>query len=302
MELSDACARFLEHCRLEKGLSAHTLRAYRADLKEFQKVTIVEHVEDVGSGHLKSYLAYLRDTRGLKPATAKRRFATLKAMLGYLELEEMISENPFRIFRFSLRLGRKLPRNLTKGELQGLKAGIAKLPLERRKQRIANDFVGETVDLAIRMLLVTGIRVGELCTICLPDIDLRDASIRIRGKGNRERRVFLITEDLRELVQQYIFNRSAVSSAQSHDLLLINSRGAPATPDYIRKHLREKAAALGIERRITPHMLRHTAATEYLEKGVDIRYVQRLLGHASIATTEIYAAATDEGLRKALTR
>ncbi|UUX51322.1 tyrosine-type recombinase/integrase [Nisaea acidiphila] len=301
MKFSRACERFLEHCRLEKGLSDHTLRAYRIDLGEFGK-SLREDPDlcEISPERLQAFLAHMRDARGLKPATAKRRFAALKVLFAYFERLEVIEDNPFHRFQLALRLGRRLPRNLSKGELGELTAGIMVSAAGRAQSGEAHK--RSTVDLAIRLILVTGIRVGELCAIQITDIDLEDASIRIRGKGNRERRVFLVGEEICDGVASYLRARAARPLAREHTVFLVNARGGPAAPGYIRTLLKEKAAALGLPRRITPHMLRHTAATEYLEKGVDIRYVQRLLGHASIATTEIYAAATDEGLRRALMR
>ncbi|WP_193188921.1 tyrosine-type recombinase/integrase [Nisaea sediminum] len=301
MKLSHACERFLEHCRLEKGLSEHTLRAYRTDLAEFRKWLREDPaLTEVAPERLQAFLAHMRDARGLKSTTVKRRFAALKVLYAYFERQEIVDDNPFRRFQLALRLGRRLPRNLSKGELGELTADIAVSVAKRPKSAEAHKRA--TVDLAIGLILVTGIRVGELCAIELPDIDLEDASIRIRGKGNRERRVFLVGEEICAGVAAYLKEREARPLALGHAVFLVNARGGPAAPGHIRSLLKEKADALGLPRRITPHMLRHTAATEYLEKGVDIRYVQRLLGHASIATTEIYAAATDEGLRRALMR
>lgn len=122
--------------------------------------------------------------------------------------------------------------------------------------------------------------------------------IRILGKGSRERLVFLIDDDLVRLTKRYL--RARASRVPRGDAFLVTATGAPASPDYIRRALHKAVAGTEIETRITPHMLRHTAATQLIECGVDIRFVQRLLGNSSIATMEIYTHVSDGALRNAI--
>lgn len=301
-----ACDRFLERARFSKGLSAHSLRAYAIDLRQFCAFAGAETpVEEVDRDLLERFLRHLLEDRRLLSSSVKRRFATLKVMFTELERDETIEESPFRRFELRLKLPRRLPRNLTKAEISALAPGLdrsrGKAPARAFAAVSAMDHGALVTDLSIHLLLTTGMRVGELTTIRLADIDLDDRSIRIRGKGNRERRVFLVGEATERLLQHYLrAGRPRCPAATGHDHLIVTDTGDPADPSDIRRLLRDRAEALGLERRITPHMLRHTAATRYLERGVDIRYVQRLLGHASISTTEIYAAASDEGLRRAI--
>lgn len=308
--VSGVCARFLERARLAKGLSPHSIRAYAIDLDQFRTFVGGDTgVGDVDRDTLERFLAHLRDERGLLSSSVKRRFAPLKVLFAELERDGMIADSPFRRFEMRLKLPRRLPRNLTRTEIETLAPELDG-PAPRRGQmtepghaaaRGSGDVEERTTDLAILLLLTTGIRVGELAGIRLGDIDLSDRSIRIRGKGNRERRVFLVGAATERRLARYLStDRARVPDAEAHDRLLVTRSGAPTDPSDLRRLLRTRAEALGLERRITPHMLRHTAATRYLERGVDIRYVQRLLGHASISTTEIYAAASDEGLRRAI--
>lgn len=304
MTLNEASADFLEFCRIAKGLSPHSLRAYAIDLADFRRVAGARHrIGDVTKDDLDRFLTDLRENQRLMSSSIKRRFATLKVFFSWLETNERIDATPFRRFKLSLRYPKRLPRNLAKGELAALAPNLTSGPDSKTRasgRRDRDAFDDATLDLAILMMVLTGVRVGELCTIRIRDIDLEDAAIRIHGKGNRERRVFLIPPISPDAVGRYLQRRAERPNAPDHDTLLISERGTPATPHMIRKLLRDRAESLGLSRRITPHMLRHTAATRYLERGVDLRYVQRLLGHASISTTEIYAAATDEGLRRAI--
>lgn len=307
MTLATACDQFLERAHYAKGLSIHSLRAYGIDLRQFCAYAGDDRrVGEVDRIVLEGFLRHLLDERRLLASSVKRRFATLKVMFAELERDARLSESPFRRFELRLKLPRRLPRNLTKGELSAL---APDLEARRRKAgpALGASGTGLMTDLVILLLLTTGIRVGELTAIRMRDIDLEDRSIRIRGKGNRERRVFLVGDVVIRLLRQYLgYRRRLVASTPADAAsgpeakLLLGETGAAAEPADIRRLLRARSEALGLDRRITPHMLRHTAATRYLEQGVDIRYVQRLLGHASISTTEIYAAASDEGLRRAI--
>jgi site-specific recombinase XerD len=149
-------------------------------------------------------------------------------------------------------------------------------------------------------MVATGIRVGELCKIRADDVSSEARSLRIHGKGARDRVVYIsdagLQADLRKLIDWHR-ERGTVSGN-----LFLNRRARPMKPQSIRSELRRYSTEMRTARRITPHMLRHTAATLLIERGVDIRFVQRLLGHSSIATTEIYTHVSDEALRLTLER
>jgi integrase/recombinase XerD len=134
----------------------------------------------------------------------------------------------------------------------------------------------------------------------LDDLSLANRCIRIKGKGNRQRLVYLVADTLVDCLQRYCAQRLRIATRSER--LLINLDGYALTPPHIRQALRDTAATAGILRVVTPHMLRHTCATHWLESGLDIRYVQKLLGHQSISTTEIYTHVSDQGLREALWR
>jgi integrase/recombinase XerD len=162
------------------------------------------------------------------------------------------------------------------------------------------DIQNLTTRITVKLLVTTGIRVGELVRIDISDLDLADGTLKIHGKGNRQRLVYLFDPALNQALERYLARRRKQPAESSR--LFITQRGGAYTTQKIRKLLGDLATKAGIERRITPHMLRHTTATQLLEAGVDIRYVQKLLGHQSISTTEIYTHVTDQGLRGALRR
>ncbi len=305
MTIGEARRIFLNHCRIAKGLSANTLKAYAQDLAEY--AGFAGSGMDLGAcgrDHIRDYLCFLQDGRSLKAASVKRRIACLKVMYRWLENEEVIAISPFHRLDVTIRLPKRLPRTLSGGEMRRLfralhvplpaTGGIAPPPLPPRA------FNRLTIWLAVELMFATGMRVGELVAILPADIDLAEGTIRIVGKGNRERRVFLVNKGAKGLVGAYIEARRAFNPAAR--ALLLNSRGAPASAQFVRLRLRAYAEEAGIGRRVTPHMLRHTAATRLLEAGVDIRYVQKLLGHQNITTTEIYTEVTDKSLKKVISQ
>jgi integrase/recombinase XerD len=147
-------------------------------------------------------------------------------------------------------------------------------------------------------MVATGVRVGELVTIGIRDIDVEGGTIRVLGKGQRERIVYVTDSWQRRLIGSYLHTRA--DSSPRHDVALVNSHGERLSTATVRARLAKASADARLGRHLTPHMLRHTAATQLIESGVDIRFVQRLLGHASLSTTEIYTHVSDSALRSAV--
>ncbi|HUC62798.1 MAG TPA: tyrosine-type recombinase/integrase [Alphaproteobacteria bacterium] len=294
--LGTTAQQFLVHCRVARNLSAHTLRAYATDLREFVRFAGAE--TELGAcdrACLRAYLQHLFDARGLKETSVKRRMACLKAMFRWLEREEAIAANPFHRLDLKIRLPKRLPRSLSTGEVRELLRAAARAANRGAGAARRARFADLTAHLALELLFSTGMRVGELVAVTLERVDLEDGVVRIVGKGDRERRVFLPDEGVRRLVARYLERRARL--APSVETLLVTPRGSAASTQYVRQLLHRLRATTRLARRVTPHMLRHTAATQLLEAGVDIRYVQRLLGHHSIATTELYTQVSDASLR-----
>jgi integrase/recombinase XerD len=292
MLLHDSIKAFFSHHYATVNVSTHTKKAYESDLRHFHLYAgAAVKPCDVDKEALRGYIRHMRDRCELKETTIKRRIACLKLFFRWATEEGMLSTNPFEHLGERIRLPRRLPRSLGKDEIVRLKA-IATKGIR------TDDFQTLTNKIAIGLLIATGIRVGELVNICLDDLDLVDGSIKIHGKGNRQRIAYVLEPLLSTSISRYLGMRG--SRAPDNPTLLVSVGGKPITTDNLRQALRRTAKNAGIPRRITPHMLRHTAASRWLEAGLDIRYVQKLLGHHSIATTEIYTHVTDNGLRRAL--
>ncbi|MDY7096213.1 MAG: tyrosine-type recombinase/integrase [Acidobacteriota bacterium] len=313
MHFDEAQSRFLDACRHERNLSTHTLRAYGIDLRELatflkRSGRLGEPVEALDAECLREYSGYLLTERGLQATTVRRRMACLRAFFGWLEDREVIELSPFRRLKLRIRTPQRLPRHLHAAEIRALLRAIGSAldlnPFRSYEhQEIPYDlspsrFIQLTLLVAVETLVATGLRVSELTGATIDALDLTEGALRVEGKGSRERQAFLTDPELRILLARYLILRDA--RAEDTQALLINSRGTRASSQFIRKHLHEAASRAGLRRPATPHMLRHSCATLLLEAGVDIRYVQRLLGHSSIATTEIYTHVSASGLRAAL--
>jgi len=284
VERDAAQSDYLAFCKESRSLSPNTLLAYEQDLICFAKFRRSHAVEpEFNQDIVLSYLRFLRDNLNLQPATVRRRMLTLRAFATWLVKTGRIGLSPFAGLDLDLKLPRRLPRPVDRSVVLGL--------LREQQDR--------STELAIKLMIATGIRVGELTHIRTTDIHDNGRKIRIRGKGNRERTVYVANSALLQDLQTHLAIRNAAPPSGG-DFLLLNSRGGRLTEPALRGRLRSLSVKLGIHPPITPHRFRHSAATFLIEEGVDIRFVQRLLGHSSIATTEIYTRVSDTSLISAI--
>jgi len=278
-------AEFLSHCRRERHLAVRSLQAYEQDLNELcSYVGSNTDVATLTSVTLLSYRDHLFNKRQLAAATVKRRIASLKAFLNWLVKRRIMSISPFAALDLQIRLPARLPRCLELEEMVGL--------IRNRKA------LGEC-GLIVCLLLTTGMRVGELTAVTIDDIDVVTGRIRLHGKGNRERVVFIKDAQLIDELTSYMAKRLLRSHTMTR-FLFSGKDGRAVRTAQVRAWIRKLGQTAGIGRRITPHMLRHSAATALLESGVDMRFIQRLLGHQSITTTQIYTHVRDSALESAV--
>jgi site-specific recombinase XerD len=294
MFVAAAVADFLRYCAIERQLSHHTLQAYAGDLADFRRFMPAHaSLDAITESTLTAYLTDMTQRRSLAVATVRRRFACLRAFTKRCVALELMAD-PFARWRLQLPRRKRLPRALSTPEVSLLLRGFS------TRTRAADDVRNARTSTAVRLMIATGIRVGELCKLKVDDIAPDGRSFRIHGKGARDRIGYISDAPLRADLEKLVRWHRANGSAGGH--LFLNRRGLPLKPQSVRAELRRYSTRSGAARRITPHMLRHTAATLLIERGVDIRFVQRLLGHSSIATTEIYTHVSDEALRTTLER
>jgi integrase/recombinase XerD len=283
----------VHYCAVERQLSSNTLQAYGCDLADFNSWHRTSNSSsEITTETLKAYLDSMVVARKLAAATVRRRIACLRAFFRRVN-ERGLLEDPFSGWRLALPRRKRLPRALSREEV----VSLLSCPVPGRRASVSLD---PQLGLALRLMVATGIRVGELCKLRVQDASPDALSLRVHGKGSRDRVVYVTDVALRADLTSLMAARRRQNGISTS--IFINRVGSDLRPQSIRSGLRRAAESLGLTRRVTPHMLRHTAATLLIETGVDIRIVQRLLGHSSIATTELYTQVSDEALRTTLER
>ena len=281
---------FLRAARAERNLSPHTQEAYRSDLRAFAEWLGRAGISDlagVDRRWLRRYISYLSQ-RGYARRTIARKASTVRSMLRWAVLHELIDANPADDL-LTPKLDRPLPRVLKAADA----AELCELPPD-------DDPVGARDRAILELLYGAGLRVGELCGLDLDDTDLRQKMLRVIGKGNKERRVPIGEPAVRALRFYLSHARSSFLEGreivtESHALFL-NSRGRRLNPRSVRALLVKYLAGDG-RAPVNPHALRHSFATHLLDGGADLRAVQELLGHESLATTQIYTHVSTDRLK-----
>ncbi len=272
--------------RLEHGVnySAHTLRAYREDLRlhlEFLESQGCKKPRDVTPILLRKYLVGLR-SRGYKNSSLSRKVATLRSFYKFLCKEKAIEQSPAKILRSPKKEG-KLPRFLTVKEMESLINAAQPKDLQGRRDRAI-----------LELLYSTGVRVSELVGLNVPDVDTMSELLRIRGKGKKER-IAPIGSHALEAVKVYIASRG---SDNKDPALFLNKNKRRLSARSISRILDKYMKLADVRHNPSPHILRHSFATHLLDRGADLRAVQELLGHAHLSSTQIYTHVTTERLRK----
>ncbi|MEM1150202.1 MAG: tyrosine-type recombinase/integrase [Pseudomonadota bacterium] len=295
---------FVNSSRDERSLGHHTLRAYAQDLRTFARFTKAHRLnEPLAKEDILAYHRHLRDDLGAKPATIERRLVTLKSYYAWRADRNSALSSPFADVRISVRIPRRLPRPIDRNTLKAvLQAGegasaMHSTPVTSGAPPTSQN--GVTI-LIIKLLIVTGLRISELTNLKICDVSPDGGQILARGKGSKERMVFVPNRELQDEFERYCRLRAERGTTASP--LFLNTVGRRLCAATFRKRLRALSQRLGIEPHLTPHRFRHSGATLLIEEGIDIRMVQALLGHANLKTTEIYVRVSNHALRRALER
>lgn len=296
MQLNQLIPGFAEALSGRDDLAPNTIRAYMADadaLSRFMGPSAA--LADLCPAVVGDFVEHLLASN-LKRSSARRRMAGVRRFCGWLADSGWIDTDPSAGCSIKPSRERPLPKALSPSDTAQLL-----IHLQDRCQLHANGArtlprPATTTYLAAALMVSVGLRGGELVALKVGSVEFHDGSIRILGKGRRERIVYLPPGALLSCIASYVAQRRA----RFDEPLLTNRNAAPLTTAALRDRISRAARQAGLCRHVTPHMLRHTCATHMLDAGVDIRFVQRLLGHASIATTEIYTHVSDTSLRQAI--
>ena len=299
MQLGQALEAYLAHLRQTHTLSLHTLQAYRYDLQSLEtQMGADSNVTDLTSKAILHDFQLRRDS-GCAIASLRRRASTYRGFCRWLVNRGSLDTDPWASLSLRFKSPRRLPRPLGQKDVRNLLCSLTESAGVNRHSVNLDllPYVHEGVTLvATAIMVATGLRVGEVVSIRVADVDVENGVIRVLGKGQRERQVYLTNEWISALVDALLSTREVL--AIHHEYLLFNRRCTPMSTSTLRLRLSRAAESAGVPERVTPHMLRHSAATELIESGVDIRFVQRLLGHASLTTTELYTHVADSSLRR----
>jgi integrase/recombinase XerD len=280
---------FVDWMSIEKGRSLATLEAYRRDLRRFAHWMREHHlvVTSLRESDVDGYFSELRTT-GAAASSVARAAAALRGWLGYLVEEGHLSSDPSARLR-GARRPRPLPKPLEEAEVVALLESVpSHRPIDRRDRAL------------LELLYGTGIRVSEAVGVALEHLDFDEELILVTGKGDRQRLVPMGAA-LNAALREYLApgGRGELAGAARTSRLLLNARGAPLTRQGVDLVVRKRALAAGLDRsRVSAHVFRHSCATHMLAHGADIRVVQELLGHVSIATTQIYTAVSVASLQR----
>jgi integrase/recombinase XerD len=279
---------FLAYIATEKGLSANTQQAYQRDLTQFLEHCYIKNWNpaEIELSHLREYLAYLRKNE-IGPRTLARKASALKQFYKFLLRENKVQKDPSELLLVQVKQ-KRLPKHLTVDEI----FRVVSAPTGDTEQEVRDRAL-------LELWYATGARISEIANLKVSDLDLTAKTLRLTGKGNRERlipvgEVASIWCQKYQMIRHGWIQRTQLEETQ---VFFLNVRGRKLTRQSIWKMLRSYSQKAGIKRRVWPHMIRHSFATHILRNGADLRAVQEMLGHRSISTTEIYTHLDVEKLK-----
>lgn len=280
---------FLKYLEFEKRYSKHTLVSYHNDLNQFQKYldqsVLPVALNKVEHQHLRGWLIYLKQT-GLSPSSINRKIATLRSYFKYATRQHFIDKDP------SLKLSM-----LKKGKSLPVFAKERDLTLLLDHMVYDDGFNGLRDQLVMEFLYATGMRLSELLNLLETDIDKHQFQVKVLGKRNKQR-IIPVPKSIVPLITKYQISKREQFPGNYSPYLIVNNNGGKSYPMLIYRIVRNKLQAIGTLEKQSPHVLRHTFATHLLNKGAELNAVKELLGHSSLAATQVYTHNTIERLKE----
>nr|WP_231620042.1 site-specific tyrosine recombinase XerD [Pseudoalteromonas sp. NGC95] len=280
---SDYLETFLDSLYLEQGVSENTLSAYRSDLDKFCLFLKGENLMTVTGLDVESYLAHRVDL-GLKPRSTARSISALKRFYQYFMREKLISDTPMLNIS-QPKAGQSLPKTLSEAEVEAL-----------LNAPNTEEAMGLRDKAMLELLYATGLRVSELVGLRMEQINLRQAVVFVKGKGNKERLVPL-GEEAMYWLEQFLKGGRAQMIKHATDFVFPSKRGVGMTRQTFWHRIKHYAILAAVESPLSPHTMRHAFATHLLNHGADLRVVQMMLGHSDLSTTQIYTHVANERLK-----
>lgn len=278
--LNQLTEKYFSFCSNRKNLDCKTIKSYRIDLRQYKEFVFIHKIKWSEKSSIEKYIEYLHIQ--YKPKSVKRKIASIKALFHYLEIEEIIELNPFHKIQIKYKEPFILPKTISIKNIEI----IFNYAYEQYKKSTTSysQIVALRNVLILELLFATGMRISELCSLKPNQFDFNDYIIKIYGKGSKERLIQICNENVRRLIDKYRLSMKM----ENDSFFFINRLNKRLSEQSVRYMISKYAKSAQITNHITPHMFRHSFATLLLEEDVDIRYIQQMLGHSSITTTQIY--------------
>lgn len=282
---------YLNFCTNRKNLDQKTIKSYRIDLWQYTDYTDKNNIEWDSKCSIENYIEHLHNR--YKPKSVKRKIASLKAFFHYLENEDIIELNPFHKIQIKYKEPFILPKTISISNIEAI-INYAYEQYKKATTAFSRKVALRNI-LILELLFATGMRISELCSLKADRFDYNDYIIKIYGKGSKERLIQICNANVRSLIDKYILT----IKTEENEYFFFNRLHHRLSEQSVRYMIDNYAKNAQIVQHITPHMFRHSFATLLLEEDVDIRYIQQMLGHSSITTTQIYTH-TSIGKQKAI--
>ncbi len=280
---------FLDYLKFQKRYSPHTILSYQNDLTDFFDFIELQFgailLAEINASFVRSWLAGLKE-KGMESKSINRKISTLKSFFKYQLKQELLQDSPMSTI-LSAKVKKRLPQFVAETDISTL-FNYVEFPY---------DWSGKTDRLIFQLLYNTGIRQAELMNLKEAHTDKGNSTIKVLGKGNKER-ILPVNIELSQLIQKYIADKRIAFELADTEILLVNKKGKKLYPKYIYNVVRKYLSAVTTIDKKSPHVLRHTFATHLMNNGADINAVKELLGHSSLAATQIYTHNTIEKLKE----
>ena len=279
--LNTQIGHYLNYCQFQKQLNEKTIKAYSIDLSQFAE-RFKQEPDPLTKRCISHYIELLH--KKYKPKTVKRKIACIRAFINYLEFDEQIEINPISKIQLKFREPAILPKALPLKTINKL-LKTAHRSLDKKQSEFQYNMKLRNIAV-LELMFATGLRVSELCAIQSNEIDLKNGFVKVYGKGARERIIFISNHETLAALRKY--KAAFLCEIKGTGWFFLNRFGSKLSEQSVRDMIQSYAKTANIPEHITPHMIRHSFATLMLEEDVDIRYIQNILGHSSIVTTQIY--------------
>ena len=287
-QLPSAADSFLEYLKFEKRYSPHTIRSYQDDLTFFFEYLFTEYAElsikDIKPTFIRSWLAKQKE-KGASAKTINRRISTLKSFFKYQLRQEVIETSPMTTI-VSPKQSKRLPNYVEQKDTQVLFEHV----------EFPDNWEGLMNKMILELLYCSGMRLSELISLKETQVDLHKNSLKILGKGNKER-IIPFSHEIRTDLEQYLKEKKNQFGETASEFLLVNEKGNKLYPKYVQMVVKKYLSLITTIEKKSPHVLRHTFATHLMNNGAELNAVKELLGHSSLAATQIYTHNTIEKLK-----